>query len=84
MSFVYMVVISKEKKLQNSFFLLLPVILIFAILIIFNIPVMELFAPQRITNKISTALANYQSLRANLGEIIDQSPIGISPYFYLK
>ncbi|MFO8166160.1 MAG: glycosyltransferase family 39 protein [Desulfatiglandales bacterium] len=84
MSFVYMVVISKEKKLQNSFFFLLPVILIFAILIIYNIPVMELFAPQRITNKISTALANYQTLRANLGEIIDQRPIGISPYFLPK
>ena len=84
MSFFYIFVIAKEKKLQNLFFFLFPVILIIVILLISNIHIKELFAPQQIANKLSGALENYQTLRANLSKIIDQSPTGFSPYFFPK
>jgi len=84
----FLLITDQRKKLKSLFFFLIFPVIIFLIGIapffILNEKSLDLFAIQKIPERLFGAIENYQTLREYLSKLIEQRSMDISPYFFPK
>jgi len=87
-SFIYLLFVRQDKKLQRISIFAMPVLLVllFGIfgLMIFDIPVNDLHRGHEVTAKFTAPMVEYKNLRATLAELMNQPSEGNLPAFLHK
>lgn len=87
-SFVFILVVRQNKKLERSIFFVFPpillLILLFTSLSLFGISSQSIFRWQEIKDKCSDSLVQYQYLRETLEGLVTRNSDGVLPHFLEK
>ncbi|MFB0521323.1 MAG: glycosyltransferase family 39 protein [Desulfatiglandales bacterium] len=87
-SFVYLIFVTKDRKLQRTSVFAMPLVLVllFGIfgLMIFNMPVNDLHRGYEATTKFTAPMTEYRNLRESLTELMNQPLEGSLPAFLHK
>jgi len=85
-SFLFLMAVKQEKRIEKSIIFVLPVVLILIIVffsaLFFGVPVKDIFRINEVADKLSMAIVEYKYLRAVLAELANYPPAGVSRYFF--
>jgi 4-amino-4-deoxy-L-arabinose transferase-like glycosyltransferase len=87
-SAAFLLLMKQDGRCRRFLSFLLPVFLVslcaIVLCLVWRYDVTEVLGLHRVMARVTGVIDSYQSLRQNLGSLVDQTPAGFSPYFFPK